>query len=697
MFSAPGASPFGNRLKKAFDALEVHDYFLARKLFCQQAKRHPAAAWYGLSVISGRANNPFHDEDSCYAFIMRADAAFTVAPDKERARIAKAGVSHAVIEEQKTHAFRLGWERAKGANDIAAYERYINTYTQSPFVGEATAVRDHLAFQAAREANSAQAYLDYLNRYPQSREVYEARSRYNEAVYRERTANRDLASFQAFLSEHPENPWVQQAEDEVYRLSTPGRTMEEYAAFIRENPRNRRVNDAWRAIYEQYTRDLSTDAITRFLQKYPDYPFVEELVGDYKTASLFLLPFRRDSLWGYVDDDGNERIKADLEWAEPFAGAQALVGRAGRTGTINRSGRVVVPIEYDEVSDPVEGTSTVERNGRVGAVDRNGDLVVPMTFTDVGEFSGGLAYAQRDDAYGFINPRGEVVIPFSFVSAGTFRNGLAVVEREDGFGVIDVKGGVVVPAEYDWIEGFDGAVSRARKDGRTGLISPFGDVLVPLRYDHIGPFRDGLALIVEGKRCGYITPTGSIAIPLEYEATDDVAGWGDFINSLAEVQSAGKRCLINTRNERVLPCAFSDIGPATGALIPVRKKGKWGYSDRKGNALFDNRYDQAGEMSGGIARVRQGALFGLIDSTAKEIVPPGFSNLVATDFGFWLATGTEGTGLLHANGKVALALRYDDVKLMRNDIARVERDGRIGYVRLTDGRAIWKEEGLEVP
>jgi len=43
-----------------------------------------------------------------------------------------------------------------------------------------------------------------------------------------------------------------------------------------------------------------------------------------------------------------------------------------------------------------------------------------------------------------------------------------------------------------------------------------------------------------------------------------------------------------------------------------------------------------------------------------------------------------------------LATRYDAVKLMRGDIARVERDEHIGYVRLSDGRVIWKEEGFEV-
>lgn len=687
---------FAQSLKKAFEALEVHDYFRARAAFRKHARKQPAAANYGLSVIAGRANNPFYDPDSCYAFIQRADAAYTAAPDKQRAAAAKVGVDHAAIEAQKRHAAQLGWERARDVNTVAAYDRYIDRYIGSPFADDARRVRDHLAFQQAREENSAAAYRAFLDRYPQAKEVYEARNRLNEAVYREATAARDIDSFKAFIREHPDNPYVQQAEEEVYRLSTPGRTVAEYHAFILANPRNRKVNEAWRAIYEQRTRDLSTSTITRFLQEFPDYPFVEEIVDDYKTASLCLLPFRRDGKWGYIDEEGNERIKAVYEWAEPFDGAQALVGLNGRAGTINRSGKVVVPIEYDEVSDPAEGTSTVERAGRVGAVDRNGALVVPMTFDDVGEFSGGLAYAAREGRYGYINPRGDAVIPFTYASAGTFRSGIAVVEQQGLFGAVDVKGNVVVPPQYDWVEGFGAeGVSRVRKEGKVGLISPFGDLLVPLKYDHIGPFSDGLALVVEGRKCGYITPLGQVQVPVEYEAADGVAGWGDFRNGLAEVQSAGKRCLINPRNERVFPCAFADIGPATGALVPVRRKGRWGYADRRGNVLFDNRYDLAWEMSDGYARVKNGELFGLIDSTGKEVLAPRYLELAPAGHGYWLARQAQGTGLLRRDGREALPLAYDAVQLVRADLARVERTERLAYVRLTDGKMIWKEEGFD--
>ncbi|MCB0764600.1 MAG: WG repeat-containing protein, partial [Flavobacteriales bacterium] len=349
---------FAGPLEKAFEALEVHNYFLAREIFLKQVKKHPAGAWYGLSVISGRDNNPFYRLDSAYAYIQRADVAYTAAPDKERQALKKVNVDHAALVAQRELLHDRAWELAKGQHTIAAYDKYIRTYETSARVADATLVRDHLAFQEARTANTAAAYRAFLDRYPNARQAYEARTRMQEAVYREATADGTIAAYLAFIREHEESPYVEQAEDEVFKASTPLRTIQQYKAFIDAHPKNHRVPDAWRSIYEISTRDLSVGSITAFLQAYPDYPFVEELVDDYKTASLRLLPFRHGDRWGFIDEDGNERIKAEYDWVEPFEGGQALVGRGDRVGTINRSGRAVVPIEYDEVLDPVEGTST---------------------------------------------------------------------------------------------------------------------------------------------------------------------------------------------------------------------------------------------------------------------------------------------------------------------------------------------------
>ena len=108
------APAFAGPLDKAFKALEVHNYFQARDIFLKQARKHPAPSWYGLSVIAGRDNNPFHDLDSAHQFSLRADVAYTASTDRQRTAMAKWGVDHEAIEAQKRHVYTVTWETPRG-------------------------------------------------------------------------------------------------------------------------------------------------------------------------------------------------------------------------------------------------------------------------------------------------------------------------------------------------------------------------------------------------------------------------------------------------------------------------------------------------------------------------------------------------------------------------------------------------------
>lgn len=683
------------KLEKAFQALEVHDYFKARALFRKEVKKHPAAAWYGLSVIHGRANNPFYDLDSAYQFIVSADMAFTAAPDKERVYIGGLGVSHTSIMAQRAHVYERAWEVARGQNTVAAYQGYLDRYPSGQRAEEARAVMHHLAFQEARQQNTAEAYRAFVERFRDSRQVYEARTRMLDAIYEEQTSARNVASYRAFIAAYPDNPNVRKAEDEIYRLSTPGRTIAEYRAFIKAEPLNHRVPDAWRSLYETYSKDLNAGTITRFIAEYPDYPFMEELVDDYRTASLELLPFRRNGKWGFMDTDGTERIKAEYDWVESFINGQAIVGVGERMGTINRSGRVVVPVEYDEVREFNEGTAVVERNGRFGAVDRGGELVVPMVFTELGDLSEGLAYAEDHGKLGYVNARGEVVIAPVYEEAAAFHRDRAVVGHQGRYGVIGRSGQVVVPLEYEWVEGFEHGPSRMRKDGRTGLLAPQGTILLEPKHDHVGAFHDGLALVVTGDRCGYVDTTGRFVIAQDYEAAQDVASWGDFVHGHAEVQQGGKRGVIGTRNERVVPFQYVDVGGTNGPLFPVKKKSKWGFVDARGTMVVEAKYDQVWDLVDGLARVGVGGLLGAVDSTGKEVVPVSNTVLADAQYGH-LVGGTSTIGVYNAQGQLVIPAEHVSITLVNDRIAKVTNGQRFAYRLLSDGSYLWKEPGFTV-
>lgn len=698
LFASPAnAQLFKSKLQKGFDALAVYDYFQARTLFQDQTKRHPSAAWYGLSVITGRADNPFYQLDSSYTFIQKADAAFTAAPDKERLLVKRFGVEQDAITAQRDRVAELSWEQTTKVNTIDGYERYMGLFAYSARAAEAKLVRDHLAFQDAREANSSEAYTAFIGRYPDARQVHEARTRLQEAVFRENTVDGSVASYEQFIAEHPGSPYVKNAEDEIFRLSTPHGTADEFMAFIKRYPMNTRVPDAWRSIYALSTRDLSAASITAFLKAYPDYPFIEELAQDFTTASMRLLPFRRaaDSLWGYMDDQGVERIKAVYPWAEPFVKDQAIVERDGKVGTVNKQGVVVVPLEFDDVVDAGAAGFVVERDDMAGLLDRKGRIVLQLIYDEIGVFVDGIAPVSKDGRYGFINAAGAVVLPLAFDHASAFAGGLAVVEVDGHQGAINAKGDTVVPCQYDWVEGFAEGVSRVRLNGRAGIVGAFGEVLLPVEHDHVGAFKNGRAMVVDGNRCGYVDRKGQFVVPQQFEAQDGASTWGDFRNDHAVVRSKGKAGMIDLSGKLVLPCEFNDVGAWSPWLVPVKKKDKWGFANQKGKVAVEPKYLSASEMTEGVSIAQTPDGFILLDSTAARIGGQSYAGITRERDNHFVATSDAGTGLVNARGEQVLPFTFGSVSLVDGELAKVERNGRMAYLRLSDGKAIWKEEGFD--
>ena len=67
-------------------------------------------------------------------------------------------------------------------------------------------------------------------------------------------------------------------------------------------------------------------------------------------------------------------------------------------------------------------------HGRGGYIDLTGKVVIPLCFDDVGEFSEGLARFERDGRWGYLDLVGNIAIQPQFPWAEDFHEGLAHVQ-----------------------------------------------------------------------------------------------------------------------------------------------------------------------------------------------------------------------------------------------------------------------------
>ena len=68
---------------------------------------------------------------------------------------------------------------------------------------------------------------------------------------------------------------------------------------------------------------------------------------------------------------------------------------ASKYGFIDKSGKVVIEPQFDNVSAFSEGLAKVEKDDKWGFIDKNGKVVVEPQFDDAEPFSEGLAKVRR--------------------------------------------------------------------------------------------------------------------------------------------------------------------------------------------------------------------------------------------------------------------------------------------------------------
>jgi hypothetical protein len=334
--------------------------------------------------------------------------------------------------------------------------------------------------------------------------------------------------------------------------------------------------------------------------------------------------------------------------------------------------RVPVPEALFEITD----------RGRSGLIDRSGRIIVPECFDSVSDSSEGLVRFERDGKFGFLDFRGRVAIQPQFPWAEDFHEGLAHVQVSgsqlgyDGrWGYIDQTGKVVIAPEYPRMMGDDDGVESRFQEGlalvepksesippRKGYINKAGKVVIPARFTYASPFSEGLAAVTES------------------EAGD--TGWG----------------FIDRSGNWVIPPTFEWATDFQLGLAAVNRKQNCGYVDRTGSLIIpvpapagkQNCWSSWGEFGDGLSRQLIGTQYGFIDKTGKITIQPQFNLTFGFSEGLAAVQIGKKWGYVDTAGKMAIELRdLSFAKPFHNGLARVGfgKDGW-GYLD-RPGRTVW--------
>jgi hypothetical protein len=243
--------------------------------------------------------------------------------------------------------------------------------------------------------------------------------------------------------------------------------------------------------------------------------------ADHFSEGLAPVHVGRNGNYGYIDKTGQMIFSLPRDYFpawSPEPGLQDYYSWGSGLGLKN----------YATHSGFSEGLAAVFAGsiGKCGYIDKTGQMVMPLQYDRANRFTEGLAAVMISGMWGYIDKTGKTVIPLRYSHAERFSEGLAAVLVSGKWGFIDKTGQMVIPPQYDvqqyggvWVGGlldmdktanshFSEGLASVRVGKKWGFIDRTGQMVIPPLYDHAGPFSEGLAYVKVGKKWGYIDKTG---------------------------------------------------------------------------------------------------------------------------------------------------------------------------------------------
>ena len=156
-----------------------------------------------------------------------------------------------------------------------------------------------------------------------------------------------------------------------------------------------------------------------------------------------------------------------------------------------------------------ELTPKKDDNGLYGYVDEKGNWVIPAQFDDAEDFLDGIARIEKDDKVGFIRKDGSYIVEPIFDDAFNFFEGLADVKLNGKVGYIKTDGTYLIEPKFDMASEFHEGFAIVKIDGRWGYLKKDGTYLIAPIYENADFFENGYAKVVFKGKKGYIDKEGN--------------------------------------------------------------------------------------------------------------------------------------------------------------------------------------------
>ena len=185
----------------------------------------------------------------------------------------------------------------------------------------------------------------------------------------------------------------------------------------------------------------------------------------------------------------------------------------------------------------------------MGYIDKNGKTVIPIIYDNVKWFERGLCPVKKDGLWGFLNEKGETIAPMMYddilvseeISIGErlwffAQDGYCAVKKSGKWGLVDKDNNIVIDFEYDginftsngiedWHYFSDDGFLSVQKGKFWSVINKDGLNHIPFEYDDVVIWSKGNVCVKKNGKWGLLDSLGKQLVPIEHKYAMDAGNY----------------------------------------------------------------------------------------------------------------------------------------------------------------------------
>lgn len=236
--------------------------------------------------------------------------------------------------------------------------------------------------------------------------------------------------------------------------------------------------------------------------------------------------------YNFVNLQGDTLLDESVVTAKDFNnGVSKIKYLNQKYGLINTAGKVIIPYEYEQISEEENGLFRVKRDGKYGIIDKNGKVILAPIHSHMSHFQNDFFVTKTEGTFEIRNTKNQLIHSLQNIESiepmgmDTWR-----VFKNDKFGIINSDNESIAPYKYDELFNLEDGMIAYRIDDKWGYMSDKGAQVIKAQFPLVWSYHNGFARVVTEGGIGFLNKEGTLSIPpIFFEVKD-------FHDGLARVQ-----------------------------------------------------------------------------------------------------------------------------------------------------------------